>query len=308
MRWVEQTMKRVSILLTSYNGEKYIEEQIMSILSQKHVQIDVFVRDDGSSDETKDILNRLSKENENVHVIFAENVGPSSSFLMLMYNTEINDYDYFAFSDQDDIWETDKIIRAIKLLEDSNQPTLYYSALNTFQEETGEKHLVVNEREYSFEETFIQSHYPGCTMVINKSGMELLRSISIPRVVIMHDLFIAQVFLATDNKIIYDKESRINYRIHGNNVSVKKSNPLDEIKRYKNIWQKQKGKRLSAAIAFNEVMGDRLSGEKKAIIKTVTEYNKTLNNKIELVRVIQHTKLQASIKMLYSISVLAGHY
>ncbi len=302
-------MIRIKIMMSSYNGEKYIEEQIKSILSQEGVNVELFIRDDGSSDGTTTILNKIASANSNIHVEFAKNEGPSASFMDLLYtqnNTE--EYDYYAFSDQDDIWEPDKLKRAVDILENERIPALYYSALLTFKENTGEQKLVVIDREYSFAETFFQSHYPGCTMVLNRLGMNLILGVKKPEIAVMHDLFIAQVFLGTDNIIIYDKESRINYRVHGDNVSVKKDNAIGEFRRYKKIFDKQKGLRLSAAKAYKEVMGTKVNPSKLQILNVITGYRNNIKSRIQLVEMIAHSGFCLKIKCLFITAVMIGFY
>ena len=302
-------MKSIKVMMSSYNGEKYIEEQINSILAQENVKVELFIRDDGSKDGTVKIIERLSSLYPNIHLFASDNKGPSESFMELLYKYNGHSkYDYYAFSDQDDIWQKDKLSRAVFFLENEIKPALYYSALLTFQDRTGEQRLVVNKREYSFAETFFQSHYPGCTMVMNAAGMELINSIMKPRVTVMHDLFLIQAFMGTDNKIIYDRESRINYRIHGNNVSVKKDSFIGEIKRYKKILNKQKGLRLASAEAYWEVMNKMLSSDKLGILDVITKYRVSFHGKISLIRMIIRTGFNWKIKCLYSIAVVIGFY
>ncbi len=302
-------MKRVKVMMSSYNGEKYIEKQIKSILAQEDVNIELYIRDDGSKDATVSIINNLASVYPNIHIECAENIGPSDSFMNLLYTQDDSgENDYFAFSDQDDLWEKDKLSRAVDFLEDITTPALYYSALLTFQEDTGKQKLVVNEREYSFEETFIQSHYPGCTMVMNRAGMELIHSIRKPEDVIMHDLFLTQVFMGTDNIILYDKESKINYRIHGNNVSVKKNSLFGEIKRYKKIIDKQRGLRLAAARAYKEVMEERLDSNKRETLDIITGYRSSFRKRWAMIRMIRRAGFGRRIKCLFTFAVMTSFY
>ena len=101
-------MKTVYVMLSSYNGEKYIAEQIDSILHQTGVSVTLAIRDDGSSDGTGEILRRYASENENVKVAFGENVGYAKSFFELI-KTSPEGFDYYALSDQDDVWTEDKL-------------------------------------------------------------------------------------------------------------------------------------------------------------------------------------------------------
>lgn len=120
--------KSVQVVMSTYNGEKYLKEQIDSILSQEGVDVRLYIRDDGSSDRTTDILASY-QEHKNVKIEKGNNLGFAKSFLTAL--DECDEADYYAFSDQDDVWEKDKLSTAIEILEEESQstPLLYCSAL-----------------------------------------------------------------------------------------------------------------------------------------------------------------------------------
>ena len=112
---------KVAVMMASYNGEKYIGCQIDSILNQTYDNIELYVRDDGSTDGTRDILADYAAKHANVHVILGEkNLGYPGCFYALTDRTDI-EADYYAFSDQDDMWYEDKIARAVEVLEGQEQ-------------------------------------------------------------------------------------------------------------------------------------------------------------------------------------------
>ena len=122
-------MKKVQVIMSSYNGEKFIKKQIDSILNQQNVEVSLLIRDDGSKDGTIEIL----RDYENrglIKVIYGKNIGPTASFLKLI--DECDNADYYSFSDQDDVWLEDKLSTAVKILEENSvnkRPLLYCSAL-----------------------------------------------------------------------------------------------------------------------------------------------------------------------------------
>ena len=126
-------MKKVLVLLSTYNGEKYLREQLDSVLSQEGVDVSLLIRDDGSKDGTLNILKEYSVK-DNVNYYEGVNCGPSESFHDLMRHAK--GYDYYAFCDQDDVWNNDKLITAVRLLEEKKQdlPLLYCSNLNVVDE------------------------------------------------------------------------------------------------------------------------------------------------------------------------------
>lgn len=117
-------MCRCLILLSTYNGEKYLPELLESVLAQKDIYVDILARDDGSTDKTVEIL----KKYDRVKVYGGNNLKPAKSFLNLIWKADIN-YDYYALCDQDDVWKEEKIISAVKCIENIDKPALYSSAV-----------------------------------------------------------------------------------------------------------------------------------------------------------------------------------
>ena len=109
-------MKKIAVLMCTYNGEKYLKEQIDSIQNQKGVSVFIYVRDDGSKDKTIDILEEYQQKG-GLKWFRCKNVGPAVGFMELLYQTARNDFDYFAFSDQDDIWLETKLLNATERIE-----------------------------------------------------------------------------------------------------------------------------------------------------------------------------------------------
>lgn len=124
---------KVNIVMSTYNGEKYIREQMDSLLSQTYENIEIYVRDDGSKDDTVKILKEY-EESHGIHVIDGENMGFSASFFEVLAAAE--DGDYWSFCDQDDIWFPEKVSHAVKWLDGQKQdkPLLYYSLSEMFDE------------------------------------------------------------------------------------------------------------------------------------------------------------------------------
>lgn len=210
-------VKKVQVLLSSYNGEKYIDEQIRSLLDQDYPDLHILIRDDGSRDRTLESLEKY-KTLPNIKVIQGENVGVINSFFNLLQQSD-EDAEYFAFCDQDDVWLKDKVVRAVELLnrEDPNIPLMYCSRLKIVDENLNYLRLSnVCNRKASFANALIQNIAVGCTMVINKKSKSLICK-EFPKEVRMHDFWIYQVVSGT-GKVIFDHEPRILYRQHSSNV------------------------------------------------------------------------------------------
>ena len=139
---------KILVILASYNGEKYIAEQINSILTQGVQDIDILVSDDNSTDGTSYLVKELIKRNRNISLI--KNINRSGSAALNFFGAiknltrdQLNYYDYFALSDQDDIWLPNKIKRAISRLKTyDNNPCLYGSNLTLWDERTNKKILI----------------------------------------------------------------------------------------------------------------------------------------------------------------------
>ena len=126
-------MKTVCVLMSTYNGEKYIVEQIDSILQQENVNVNLLIRDDGSKDKTVEIIKQYLID-KRVSFVSGDNIGYKKSFLWLMDNSPNSDY--YAFADQDDVWKKDKLFAAVTKLENEDiaEPKLYTSALTRVDE------------------------------------------------------------------------------------------------------------------------------------------------------------------------------
>ena len=115
----------VAVLMSTYNGKKFIREQIESILNQKgDYLIDLWVRDDGSTDGTQEILEEYASQKK-LKMYKGYNLGPALSFLDLL--KQCWDYDYYAFSDQDDYWNSDKIKIGVNSLKEMSGLQLYFA-------------------------------------------------------------------------------------------------------------------------------------------------------------------------------------
>lgn len=214
----KKDIKRVQVLMSSYNGEKYIAQQIESILRQKHVHVDLLVRDDGSRDSTWNILNKYSAEYQNVHAYAGENIGTQKSFFHLLTHADLQ-MDYYAFSDQDDVWHSQKLYRAVQILESKagHQPLLYSGNVICASENLKlRKHNYCPvRRQPSFGNALVENICRGCTEVFNKNLFELVRTHP-PRCAILHDWWL-YMSASCFGEVYFDDKAYILYRQHGGN-------------------------------------------------------------------------------------------
>lgn len=206
----------ICILMSTYNGASYLKEQIASLLKQENVSFQIVIRDDGSTDGTQDILESFVCER--LCWYQGNNLGPGFSFLDLLKHAP--EADYYAFCDQDDVWDACKLYKAQQLLESerSNQPLLYYSNVNVVDSnmkfiETSNIQVEYN----NLKHVLMHSSAIGCTMVINTFLRKQITAYE-PSVISMHDWWAHKICLVLGGKVVFDKNAYVSYRQHGNNV------------------------------------------------------------------------------------------
>lgn len=230
----------IDILMATYNGERYISEQIESILNQTYKNWKLYIRDDGSKDNTKYIIKNYEKKYPNkIIVIEDENngLGAKYNFRELMKHST---NEYCMFSDQDDIWLNNKIqITLSKMIEIESQnlidtPILIHTDLKVVDSELNIidnsfwKYQNLYNTNIKLNNLLVQNYITGCTMMLNKSLLNLAKNM--PKESIMHDWWIGLV-ASTFGIIGYVENATILYRQHGNNeVGAQKYNSLKSIK------------------------------------------------------------------------------
>lgn len=214
----KENSPKIIICMSTYNGEKYVKEQIESLLNQTYNNIEIYVRDDGSKDNTIKILEEYEKQNK-IHFIKGKNVGVVKSFyecLQLAYNNA----DFFAYCDQDDKWHEDKIEKAITKLSEKSQeiPLLYFSEFNYCDENLNFLNKSnINKKGTSFQNSIVECLSFGITEVFNKKLAEKILNSGTDNIC-FHDWW-AYMISAGIGKVIYDEEATVEYRRTGNNVS-----------------------------------------------------------------------------------------
>lgn len=223
-------MTEVCVLMSTYNGEKYLKEQIDSIFKQVNVAPRLIIRDDGSSDGTIKIIHEINKVYPDIDVAdsisgYHNGRGIGSNFFLLLryaYNKYEN-IKYFSFSDQDDVWLENKLYRAIKLLSTKVQDYekgLYFSRKRLVDADLRDLGSDVVVFHNDFSDFLSRNDAGGCTMVINREFAQMLLSVKIEDYPNLHDVAIEKIALCTDTKVLYDKNfESILYRQHGSNVT-----------------------------------------------------------------------------------------
>ena len=207
----------MAVMLSTYNGEKYLSEQLDSILAQRGVKPSVYVRDDGSRDSTLALLKKRCEAGE-LDFEAGLNMGPARSFLNLVFTAP--DHDYYAYADQDDIWLPDKLQRALASLAefDSDVPQLYFSnATNVEADGAPTGDLLSTKTPPGLGNAMVQCFSIGATMVFNRAARTLLVKSGMPLHMAMHDWW-TYLLISAFGELVYDPEPSMLYRQHGDNV------------------------------------------------------------------------------------------
>ena len=221
---MEEKLPKVCVIMSTYNGEKFVETQIKSILEQKDVEIDLHVFDDVSKDKTQEIVREYENKYSNVTLhVNEKNKNYTYNFidgLFLFKNEE--KYDYYAFSDQDDFWVNDKLSVAINKLKEIGDCSLYCSNLTIVDEGLNKVGRTYRALDFTFgkHEQLLRCLVMGCTSVFDKSFKNLATKYY-PENLIYHDYWIGLIADYTkDAHFFWDKyPEHILYRQHGKNAS-----------------------------------------------------------------------------------------
>lgn len=220
-------MKSVLIMLSTYNGERFLCEQLDSIYAQEGVDIHVLVRDDGSKDSTIDILKKYSSKLGRMTILEEKNVGAALSFYNLMkYAYEnFSNYDYYAFSDQDDVWMPLKLYTSVSELEQSgNKYKLFYGHVTPVNSEMQPLTASVVKISNCLQANIISNRSLGCTQVMNFGLLEkairiwdYISKADRKSFVPLHDAWTALIAYAFSGHVVIG-ESQMYYRQHEQNV------------------------------------------------------------------------------------------
>lgn len=213
----------ISILLSTYNGSKYLKNQLDSLFAQTYKDFEIVARDDGSSDDTVEMLSSY-----NVKVLnTGENLGAKMSFAALLeYAVNNSASEYFMFCDQDDVWSTDKIEKTLAKMQEMKQqfgdiPLLVHTDLEVVDESLNTindsfmNFQKINPIKNNFHNLLIQNTITGCTVMINRKLAQMC--LPIPSGAIMHDWWLGLV-ASKFGKIGYLPEPTIKYRQHSSNA------------------------------------------------------------------------------------------
>lgn len=285
-------MKKVLILLSTYNGSKYLSEQLDSLYNQKSVDFHILVRDDGSKDNTVQILNQYKDLKGKMSIVVAENVGASKSFHYLLAEAfrSYAEYDYYAFSDQDDVWLPEKMNEAIsQLVKSSGSYKLYYGAAKLVDSNLQDMNRTSGKVINNLSANIVASHSLGCTQVMNNAlfkqvaqlGMSLDK-ISQSQYVPLHDGWSALVAYSLGASVIYDTTPYILYRQHANNVIGGGGSFIDKLKSRIERNSKNRNRKSGRCKLILKFFDESLPDANRRMLKLCANYQESFKDKITL--------------------------
>jgi len=209
-------MPLVKVLTSVFNGEKYIKEQVDSVLKQTYTNIELYIRDNRSTDHTLDVLREYEQYSQ-VHVIAGnKNLGATGGYFEIL--RLCGDAEYYAFCDSDDVWPENKVEIAVEMLEqaDDRIPVLYCSGYDICDEHLNYICGKPRVQNISFQNCLVSNDVStSSTCVFNRQARDILIR-KIPRNIKYHDFWMYAMCQGL-GKVIYDPRSLMKYRRHGNN-------------------------------------------------------------------------------------------
>ena len=215
--------EKVDILLATYNGEKYLKEQINSILNQTYKNIRLIISDDCSKDKTREILKEYEKD-ERVEVHLQEkNLGYIQNFEYLLKQVKNNLY---MLSDQDDVWLPEKVEKSIQTLKENKADMVFGDLevvdknLKTIYPSFGDFMLLnrkIKKEINSYKLNYLYNCVTGCTIISKKKFIKDILPVPHKSKYVAHDHWMALIVSLNKGKMVYMPEKYIKYRQHGNN-------------------------------------------------------------------------------------------
>lgn len=269
--YVNNVLPKVAILLCTYHGQRYLAEQLDSFAAQTHSNWEVWASDDGSEDDTHVILEAYRQKwpTGRLSIHSGPREGFAANFLSLTCKATI-EADYYAYSDQDDVWDSDKLDRAVRWLQTipENIPALYCSRTRLVDAENNEIGLSpLFSKSPSFANALMQNIGGGNTMVFNNSARALLRETEGNTPIVSHDWWAYMVVAGCGGKVFYDAKPTLRYRLHTTNLVGANFSWPARLKRLRMLWQGRFRNWSDSNIAALRKLESKLAPENRVILE-----------------------------------------
>lgn len=297
---------KIAVLMSTYNGHSFLDQQLASLSTQTVAEnMTVYIRDDGSKDDTFKIIEKWERRMS--IVLYKEsNVGPAMSFWKLFMKPEIQ-ANYYAFCDQDDVWDDNKLEVAIREL---NVNTHFYACNCRIIDEKG---IVTDEKrckevpEINIRRLFISGVTQGCSMVFDDALRQFVARKQL-QCIPMHDI-VLMLYAMNFGEICWDQEPRFSYRIHSNNVVAKGNKSI--FKKIKTTWWNWKNSsKNSMGIVATEMLNslDEIGEENMRFLTNLSNYRHSIRAKAAILCNETNNYITKDLLRSYRLRVILNLY
>lgn len=275
--------EKIDVLLATYNGEKYLREQIDSILNQTYSNIRLVISDDCSKDNTREIIKEYEEKDDRVISYFHEkNLGYVKNFEFLLTKVE---NDIYMLSDQDDVWLPTKIEHTYNKMVETNADLVFtdlevvdenlkmmYPSFNDYMKLSRK----IKKYKTDYRLQYLYNCVSGCTLMSKKKFLDMILPIPTQSKYAIHDTWIATA-IANNGKVEYLDEKTILYRQHGNNQvgTEKVSHGFEKLDQVRELFINVKIGLFETYVKNDRIFNDKLKKENKEAL----EYFKMIENK-----------------------------
>lgn len=294
----------VAVAMSTYNGADHVVAQLESALSQDGVDVRVYVRDDGSTDGTLDVLSPYERAGEIV-LVRGRNLGVVGSFMELL-SLVPSDVPYVALCDQDDVWHPDKLARALAVVgeKDPRVPRAYcseYVFCDADMVPQGRSHL--NRSGVDFARMLYENVTSGNTMVLNRALVDCVTAAG-REGVYCHDWWIALVACAV-GELVYDDFCSLEYRRTGSNASPTGSSGLALLRyRVRTFLAGGELARVTGQLRkLDACLGGRMDDERRALLRRFVDGGR-LAKALAPVRLRQTLAAEAALRAMFLLGML----
>lgn len=297
---------KIAVLMSTYNGHDYLYEQLKS-LAQQTVAKDmiIYIRDDGSTDNTFEIIEKW-KDKLSIVLYKEKNAGPAMSFWKLLMNPDVQ-ADYYAFCDQDDVWDGNKIESGLKRLHGDIH--LYACNCRIIDENgrTVREKRMQKMPEISTKRLFVSGCTQGCSMIFTDALRKYVMGMRL-QCIPMHDV-VLMLYALQFGKIFWDQKPHFGYRVHSNNVVAKVNKSF--FQRLKTTyWNWKNSSKNSMADVASEMLRniDELCDEEQEYLQCLSNYKHSIRCKKAILFNNKINNMSKNVINSYRIRIILGIY
>ena len=310
-------------MMATYNGEKWLSEQIDSILKQRGVDVTLQICDDRSTDGTFQVADAYQQEFDNIIATQnAENLGVGKNFMQMVYEVNAEDYDYFAFSDQDDVWLPEKLQVAIEKIEKAKKdddlktiegvgtPILYCSDIQNVDEnlKNPKRELASMQLDETLRATpLLRNWHSGCSFVFNRSMLKLCQKANVKDTFRNHDAWLYLIAFYCGNTIVDLQNALILRRLTSTNTvgEIAAGTDVKKAKVAHVAQQPKQNMKKCASVLYDEYK-NYFSNSDRAMIESFLRYDSLLKERLKWVFSNSYASLSHADTLLLRAKLMLG--